>query len=511
MRADSKVAIPDMRGQAGRRPYNATDLGNAERFVEQHGNVVRHVSNTSCWHIWDGTRWAVDRDGQRRRRAMDTARSIYDEAARANHESERKDLARHAVLSESRRSIDAMIELAKDLAPIATVPEAFDSAETDYLLNVENGTLDLRTGELRRHNPADAITKLAPVELIPGARSSVWDAFLEQQVPDAETRAFLARAAGYTLTANTGEEVLFLVHGPTAAGKSTLAEALKSMLGDYALTCGFETFLRRRGDAGVRDDLARLAGARMILASEPGEGRALDEAVLKSMTGGDTVSARHLYQRHFEFQPAAKLWLLTNHRPRANAQDDAVWRRVMLVPFERTVPVDERDPTVKARLMHDPDVRRAILAWAVAGCLEWQRTGLKPPAAVVAATLNYRDENDSVGKFLADEFSTPPRSVSPRELRDRYTKWCEANGERPLPPNQLGAALRQHGLVDGKSGSVRAWRFPERQQGQHGQQFRVTPLRSASREEFAETAAIGVPAAPACRTPKDVRIGADHE
>jgi putative DNA primase/helicase len=442
------------------KSFARTDLGNAERFTAQHGDRVRHVSQWSAWFVWDGKRWARDADREVWRLATSTVRSIYREAANAGTDDDRKALAAHAAQSESAGRMTAMLDLARHMKPIASVPGMFDSPETTYLLNVLNGTLNLTTGELQPHRRADYITKLAPVMFDSEARSALWDSFLERQVPDPEVRAFLQRAAGYALTGDTSEEKLLFVHGPEASGKSTFTEALKATLGEYAATTDFETFLRKRGDAGIRNDIARLAGVRMVLSLEVDEGRHLAEALLKNLVGGDTISARHLYQSFFEYKPAFKLWLVANHRPQANAEDGALWRRIVLVPFTVSIPEDERDPAVKATLTADPGVRSAILTWAAQGCREWQRIRLRPPDGVRAATAAYRENCDHVGAFLDDCFSEPPEKITAADLHQRYKTWCEANGEKPLPANRVGEALKRRGLAQSKTGGTRSWRWP---------------------------------------------------
>ena len=179
--------------------------------------------------------------------------------------------------------------------------------------------------------------------------------------------AFYRRAVGYSLTGHTSEEVLFFAHGPTATGKSSKLEAIRGVLGDYAATADFETFLKRHGDAGIRNDVARLAGARLVISVEVDDGKALAEGLLKLLTGGDTVAARFLYRETFEFRPVFKLWLAANDRPRVNADDAAMWRRILQLPFVNVIPEAERDERVKLALRNDPAVQTAILAWAVQG------------------------------------------------------------------------------------------------------------------------------------------------
>jgi len=273
--------------------------------------------------------------------------------------------------------------------------------------------------------------------------------------------AFLQRAVGYTLTGSTAEEVLFFAHGPAATGKSTFLEALKATLGEYARTADFEAFLARRGDGGVRSDLARLAGARLVLGVEVEDGKRLAEGLLKQLTGGDTVTARFMYQDFFEYRPAFKLWLGANHRPRVSASDEAIWRRIIQVPFLEVVPPDRRDPALKRALTTDPDARSAILAWAVQGCFAWHRDGLNVPASVVDYTAEYRAENDPLAIWLDDTCELrPDATATAAELRKSYEDWAGREGDRPIGSRKFADALKARGCHnnDRGTGGVRIWR-----------------------------------------------------
>lgn len=294
----------------GLRP---TDYGNAERLVAQHGDELRYVPGVG-WHAWDGVRWRRDDTGEVVRRAKQSARTILTEAEQTDDAQERKILAKWALTSETDPRLRAAISLAESELQVITRADELDAHE--WLLTVENGTLDLRDGALQPHAQADLLTKLAPVIYQPDAASDVWDQFLETVTGgDDQLAAFLQRLSGYTLTGSVRDEVLMFVHGPAATGKTTFVETIKAMLGEHAMTADFETFLRRRGDAGIRNDIARLAGARMVLSVEVDDGKALAEGLIKTLTGGDTVTARHLYSESFSFTPAFKLWLAANDRP----------------------------------------------------------------------------------------------------------------------------------------------------------------------------------------------------
>jgi putative DNA primase/helicase len=244
----------------------------------------------------------------------------------------------------------------------------------------------------------------------------------------------------------------------TNTAKSTLAEAIKGTCGDYAAVADFETFLRRRGDGGIRNDIARLAGARVVISVEVDEGKALAEGLLKLLTGGDTVAARFLYSETFEFVPRFTLWLAANERPRVRAEDAAMWRRIVQLPLTQVIPDEERDERVKIELRTSPEARSAILAWAVQGCLEWQRQGLAVPECVRTYTDEYRREQDRLGDWIETCCTLEPVLVTTaRDLRKSYDEWCEANAERPVSNVEWGRTLRDRGCSSTTVGRAKAW------------------------------------------------------
>ena len=435
-----------------RTEHGCTDLANSERLVERHASDLRYVAATRQWHIWDGRRWRTDDTGEVERRAKDTARAIYREAEAATSAARRKELAAHAVRSEAASKIAAMITLAQSDARVALRADDLDA--DPWLLNVANGTIDLRTGALRPHRREDLVTKLAPVAYDAEVRLDLLDAFLFQTFGgDAELIRYVQKAAGYGLCGDTREEVIFIAHGPTGGGKTTLAEALRAALGDYAATADPETFLVSHRDGGApRADIARLHGRRLVVGVEVDQGRHMAEGLVKQLTGGDTVVARHLYRDHFEFRPQFKLWIFANDAPRVRDDDDAVWRRIRLVPFVHPVPREQRDPQLKITL-RDPKIGGpAVLAWAVAGCLLWQREGLGAPPVIEAATRSYREAQDPVADFVAECCVVEEgASATVEELYAAYSAWAKAAGERhPLAKRGFSNRLDRHGFAAAK-------------------------------------------------------------
>ncbi|MFC1572745.1 phage/plasmid primase, P4 family [Candidatus Eisenbacteria bacterium] len=432
-----------------------TDQGNAQRLVALHGDRFRYCHPMKTDLVWAGTRWKRDDTAQIARFAKDVARSIYREASEETDDKRCKDLVSWGRKCESHQRIEAMIKLARSEPGIPVRQEELDA--NVWLLNVKNGTLDLRTGELRSHDPNDLITKLAPVEYDPDAQLELWDKFLGRILPDYELRSFVQRAAGYTLTGDAGEEVLFFPYGPAATGKSTFLEAMKATLGDYAATLDFETLLRRRDSGGPRNDIARLAGARMAVSLEVDEGKWLAEGLVKSITGGDKVCARFLYKEAFEFLPSFKLWLGANHRPKVKDDDSALWRRILQISFVVEIPRDERDPKVKATLRDPKQAGSAILNWALQGCLEWQKLGnLAVPKAVWDATSEYRVEMDPIRAWLDEccEIDVNALTLS-SELWESYRTYERGRG---VGRTQFQNRLKHHGFVPGeKIEGRRAW------------------------------------------------------
>ena len=442
---------------AAEEPPPCTDAGNAIRFARRHGGVARYCYEWGGWLLWAGTHWRRDvGGGGAMRLAKDTTQAIHREAAAAPSEDARRRLLTWAAHSQSEPGLRRMLVLAQSELPVR--PDQFDTER--FLLNCPNGTLDLRTLRLRPHRPEDFLTKLTGAPYDPDAQHPVWDAFLARTLPSEELRACVQRLAGYALTGSTGEEKLFLVYGPTASGKSTLLGALRRVWGAYATTADFSTFTTRRAEGGPREDLARLHGARLVVSTEVTDGTRLAEGLAKTWTGGDVVVARHLYQETFEFTPQCKLVVAANHRPRVRDDDDALWRRIVVIPFAVSLPAAERDPDVKACLMDLQRAGPAILAWAARGAATWFADGLGLAPEIEAATACYRAEMDPLADFFKEVCVLDPAGELPASmLRQAYETWCRDSGVRfPLSARKVAARLEARGCRSTRvAGGTRLW------------------------------------------------------
>jgi putative DNA primase/helicase len=441
LRTDAPAAFP------------LTDAGNAERFVARHGTSVRFVHGWSRWLISDESRWAPDDRGDVRGLMVETVRSMLADAAAARGADEAKRLTKHAITSERRDRIMAALDLASSLPPVAILPEDLD--RNPDLLNAANGVIHLPTGRLWTHGPARLLTKIVPVQYDPAAEAPTWSAFLERVQPDPAIRSYLQRAAGYSATGRVSEHVLFFHHGGGANGKSTKIETLRDVLGEgeYAKSAQPDLLLAKRQDRHSVE-LADLRGMRLVSTIEAGEGRSWDESRVKWLTGGDTISARLMYGNPFSFSPSHKFWIAANHRPRVNGTDVGFWRRVHMIPWSVTIPEGERDRDLRAKLRAELP---GILRWIVEGAVEWYRGGLRPPSAVLAATQEYRQDEDVLGAFLDERCTAAADArVDGAALYAAFRAWADASGERQITARAFGDALEERGFGR-KKANGRRW------------------------------------------------------
>jgi putative DNA primase/helicase len=408
------IDFEDLPMQAGL--FALTDLGNAEYFAQLHGEHVRFDHRRKRWLLWGSHCWVADADGEIYRLAAAAMRARLRDAADLEDESARARAAKWAVTSEARSRVESMLWFAASLPNIADKGDRWDT--DPWLLGVPNGVVDLRTSDLRPGRPEDGITMSTAVPYDAASRCPRWQRFLADIFDgDSALVSFLHRAIGYSISGDTSEQCLFLLYGGGANGKTTLVNTLRRILGDYAWNMPFAT-IEMRDRTAIPNDLAALVSRRFVTASETNDGTRLNEARIKTLTGCDPVTARFLHGEFFTFDPHAKFWLSVNHRP--IVQDDSLgfWRRLRLIPFLRTFPVNQSLPFELAA------EAPGVLAWAVEGVQAWRRDGLNPPAIVTEATRVYERDSDPLADFIEEACEVTPEShIGAGELYKHYTQW----------------------------------------------------------------------------------------
>ncbi|MEO8430079.1 MAG: phage/plasmid primase, P4 family [Acidobacteriota bacterium] len=430
--------------------FGATDMFNARRFATECGDVVKYVPKKQSWYTWNGVSWSEDEAPTTveslAKLTVDHMRDHVDEFSdvrlAGQRTSPRDQFRAHITASSSSYRLDSMVKVARCEPEIVARPDDFDKDE--MLLNCPNGVVDLRTGELLAHDRDRLMTRATVAKFNPAAACPTFDAFLNRIMDgDAEMIGFLQRFAGYCLTGSVKAEVFVIAYGSGANGKSKFFGALQHVMGTYAAQFPIEMILKTRHEK-MPSDMARLPGVRLAVTVEVGEDRAFDDAKVKAATGGDLINAEAKYQAPFSFMPQFKIAIGTNKRPSISGTDESMWRRVRLVPFEVTIPKEERDQDLAAKLAAEGE---GILAWAVRGCLEWQARGLGEPEKVLAATQEYRAEEDDVQAFIDDCcILGPGRSCSAAIL---YQKYCSSTDE-PMTAAAFGARLSEKGFKKGR-------------------------------------------------------------
>jgi putative DNA primase/helicase len=426
-------------------PLAFSDIEMARHFVEDHKEDLRYCGESNTWYHWTGTRWERDISLAIDKLSEVTIRRVVAEAKNGN-------INLSAIGNKQR--MNGMTGHAQHQLMVSI--NKFDTYPN--LLNCENGTVDLSTGELRPHSRSDFLTKTTGVEYNPSAECPRFMEFLGRIMgDDEELQAYLQKAIGYALTGDTSQDVLFIAYGDGANGKSTLLNTVREMLGDFGLQTPIQTLLKgSRGGSDASPDVARLKGARFALASEPDDGNSLSEGLIKQLTGGDRITARHLRQEFIEFDPECKIWIQTNHLPAISGTDAGIWRRIHVIPFAVSIPPQEMKRNLANELKEEFP---GILAWAVQGCLEWQRDGLERPDSVRNAVNAYQRQNDGVPVFLEERVTKEKgRVLKASGMYEEYNYWANQEGYPQLSHNQLTPRLKKAGLEPGKNKAGRHWK-----------------------------------------------------
>ena len=431
--------------------FRLSDTGNAARLAALCGSDLRYCREDGTFLVFERGRWAAKKPDRVLAMTKKVIADLWGDVAELPDGDLKALVRRHAVKTESRVARKAMIDLVMAEPGIAL--SLADLDRDPWLLNVKNGTLDLRTGKLRCFDRDDLVTKQSTVSWNPAARCPRFLQFLDEIfLGDQDLIGFIKRVIGYILTGDVSEQVLFFFYGTGRNGKTTLVEIILALLGEFGIQAAPEILSLRKGEPHPTEQ-ADLFGVRLAAAQEVKEGGSWDERAIKALTGGDTVRARRMRQDFFEFSPTHKFIVCANHKPVVKGVDLGIWRRIKMVPLKATIPAEKCDAKLPEKLRAELP---GILNWAIEGCQEWQKGGLASPPEVEAATSRYKAENDLVGRFLDDECEMIPsvREDSSRLYR-AFLGWCKDSGEDPPSARAFGERLDERGHKQKKTGGVK--------------------------------------------------------
>lgn len=437
------------------------DLGNAERFLEMAGEDLLYCNDAKKWLVWDKTHWAWDTTDFVFDMITEFAKDLYSPENAVS-----KEAISHAIRSNNRSGLNAMLEISQRKCSASI--ETFDNIP--LAINCKNGTLDLRTGNLRPHDRTDRITRIVATDYDADAYSPTFEKFINRIQPDASIRAFLQRSIGYSLLGNVRERSFWILYGTGNNGKSIFTNLFINLLGEYASTTTTASIMQGKQNA-IPNDIARLKGKRFIVVPETGENERMNEALVKSLSAGDKVSARFLFGEYFDFFFSGKLWIATNHKPTITDHSKGFWDRVKLIPFSQDIPIAEvvKSDDLMSQLMADAP---AILKWAVDGCRDYfDLDGLETPEVIQREIDAYRREQDSIAQFIEERCQTFDQAktelpdkylipadyrVSNKDLYAAYKEFCTANGEYLRSHRRLTQNMHERGFQQGRQ-SGRYW------------------------------------------------------
>ena len=420
------------------------DTGNAQRFIDRYGDIVRYSYNRKRFYVYDGAKWTIDDMGLVNKLVDKTVEDLKNETLIMSDDLDEKEQAKiedkfkkFITKSRNHSSKKNMLEEVKHLLAVST--DEFD--KDDMLLNTATGYLDLTSGEIYPHDKDRMFSHITSSEYTSKFTPDTWLDFLEDIFAgDKEVIRYIQKAIGYSITGSVREQVMFICHGKGRNGKSIFIEVLAEILGSYANTIQADTLMVKNA-SGIGNDIARLQNSRFVTSSEPNEGFRFDEGLVKQLTGGDKVTARFLYGEYFEFNPKFKIWVTTNHKPIIRGTDDGIWRRMILIPFDVQIPKEKVDKDLKYKLMREAP---GILDWAVEGSRLWQREGLELPHKIARASNDYRTDMDVLEHFIEDTCTRDKNGVAPAgQLYDKYKQWADDSGEYKMNKNTFGKKMKE--------------------------------------------------------------------
>nr|WP_269667822.1 phage/plasmid primase, P4 family [Staphylococcus gallinarum] len=411
--------------------YSYDDTGNAERLKDLFGENIRYNYTSKSWMYYDGKRWKNDDTGRMKILTDKVVENMKNEKLFIADGIDEADMEkyryRHWKDSRNHNKKINMMKECEHLLPVRN--ETFDK---DFnLFNVQNGYINLKEGQINEHERENYFTKISNVEYTDKADCPKWDEFLDDIfLGNQDLVKFIQRAVGYSLSGYTSEQVLFVLYGNGRNGKSVFLDILNEIFGNYATNIQPQAIMASKNQSDASPEIAKLDGARLVTTTEPNEGERFDEGLLKQITGGDKVSARKLYENEFEFTPQFKLWMATNHKPYVRGRDEGIWRRFVIIPFDKQIPLHEIDRDLTKKLKRELP---AIMRWCVDGFIEWQRIGLSEPAIIKEQRDEYRTEMDSISAFIEECCETDYKfKIAASELFNAYDSWAKRNNQHKM-------------------------------------------------------------------------------
>jgi len=459
--------------------HNLTDFGNAERFIRRFGEQVRYCAKWDLWFTLDENQgvWKKDEKNAIKEYARSTLTNLYGEIAVKSDPSVRENIAKWAIKCERSHHVQEIISLSMSRPEVVILPDDLDS--DDWKICLENGVYDLREHRLLPQDPKALHTRIIPVKYQEGRMAPMWIRFLDRIFRGREDKQelidFLQRAAGYTLSGCTDEQCLFLLYGAGANGKSVFLEVLRAVMGGssgYAKVCDAGTFTTSRNEC-VRNDIAGLAGVRLVTTNENPRGSWIDEALIKEITGEREITARFLFKDFFTFRPRFKIWWAFNHQPRIGDNTWSIWRRIRMIPFQEQIPPEEQNPHLADDLITAE--LPGILNWCIEGLRKYQESGLPLPSAIKAATDEYREDQDILHEFVslfcvtnqpgAGGLASSDLSETAKNLYQAYVGWCAQNNEKKMSKTRFGRELAERGFKKSHTMQGNIWRGLKLQTG----------------------------------------------
>jgi len=450
--ADESIYLRIMELKKGNIQF--TDATNAARLIKEHGKDIRYNKAWKKWIVWNGKYWETDDSGALvHEKGLATVRNIYDDILKTDDHKERIEIEKYGMLSESVRRREASVKAAQWVKEYNIKSEDLDP--DPWLLNLNNGTINLLTREFTAHKQENMITKIANVDYDPKADCPKWKEFIREIMNfKADLINFVQTAAGWSLTGDTSEQTMFILFGTGANGKSTFLNTIMYLLGDYAISTPTETFMKKNSEQNT-NDIARLRGERFVTTTEAEQGRKLSEPLIKKITGNDEMTARFLYGEFFNFTPTFKIWMATNHKPVIKGTDHGIWRRIKLIPFTTRIEESKQDKELESKLQKEAS---GILNWLLDGAERWKKERLKTPDIILNATEEYRGEMDVIGNFLKERcIIQHDKTIRIRELYKAYSEWCGDNNEHAVSERFFSMRIKDMGYDQYRTSEARFW------------------------------------------------------